>query len=113
MKLSIALPMFATMTSATTCSDHHNGMNEFRNAVAAGIQRATSNDAILISWDLDVVDRGAKRASEKYSQWFIRLFDRWMNFAKAAHNEGRRPCMTRQFPNFNPGNLDKECVSLN
>ena len=72
-----------------------------------GIKRAVKNDIN------DLVANPEKKTEKRVARfvsWFTRIFDSWYDDVTEASENGKRKCLTDNFPYNSPGNLDKESV---
>ena len=94
--------------SAETCSEHHSGYEEFGDQVRNGIRRAVNNDINDFSAIPGEISDAAHQRVAQITNWFIGIFNVWYVDVTEASNQGARSCLTANFPNDSPGNLDQE-----
>ena len=67
---------------------------------------------MTLSEQPNAVTDKARRRKERFQRWFVKIFNFWYRDVTEASNAGARQCLTDNFPNDSPGNLDKESVFL-
>ena len=97
-------------TDDESCSEHHNGYEEFANQVRSGIERALNNDIQDFSRRPGTVTRAAGYRKNQFERWFVNIFGAWYQDVTEASDSGSRKCLTDNFPYDSPGNLNKENV---
>ena len=99
-----------TLTETDSCSQHHNGYQEFGDRIKRGIEQGLTNDMRTYSRRPGWETFGAKRRRDQFKRWFVNILNGWYQDVTQSSESGTRRCLTDNFPYDSPGNLDKERV---
>ena len=107
---SAASTNIVSISHPNSCSETHDGYEEFGNQVRSAIELGVANDIYYFSRKPGVITQAARNRVDQFSRWFVNIFDVWYTDVTEASKTNNRKCLTDNFPYDSPGNVDKESV---